>query len=158
MFRYAKNVMFFFCNKPSKCITATYASGLWANLFPIVAFLSLSPSQWSVSAFELFLTHSGSLWLFLVVSSSLWFSLANWLSPCLPLALYGSYWLPLWHPLALTGSFRLSLALTGFTVAHHCSLISLIQSMIGFPGPCSTLSTTLILMHSVLAWLKVKTR
>ena len=57
------------------------------------------------------LSLSGSLWL------PLWLPLAPsgsyWISPCLSLALYGSLWLPLWLSLALTATLWHTLALSG---------------------------------------------
>ena len=71
---------------------------------------------------------------FLALTCSLRLSLAlsgsYWISPCLSLALFGSLRLPLWPSLA-----------------HYCSLILLIQFLIGSQGPCSPLSAAATLTH-----------
>ena len=86
---------------------------------------------------------------FLALTSSLRLSVAlsgsYWISPCLSLALYGSLWLPLWLSLPLSGILWPSLA-------HYCSLISRIQSLIGSQGPCSALSATATLTHFLPLW------
>ena len=65
-----------------------------------------------------------------------------WLLMALSLALYGSLWLPLWLSLPLSGILWPSLA-------HYCSLISRIQSLIGSQRRChaDALSPALACSH-----------
>ena len=74
----------------------------------------------------------------------------HWLS----LALTGSLPVSLWLSLVLcdshSGSHWLSLPLSGIlwpSLAHYCSLISRIQSLIGSQGPCLALSAAATLTH-----------
>ena len=114
--------------------------------------LSLPVSLWLSMAL------SGSLWLplwlYLALTVSLPVSLWLSMAPCnshsgslwLSQALTGSRWLLLWFPLTLTATLWLTLAVS-------CSLISLIQSLIGSQDPCSALSAAATLMHFVLVCL-----
>ena len=65
------------------------------------------------------------------------------------LSLSSSLWLSVTLTLAPTGSHCHCLALT---LAHFCSLISLIQSLIGSQGPCSALSAAATLTHFFPVW------
>ena len=90
---------------------------------------------------------------FLALTCSLRLSLAlsgsYWISPCLSLALYGSLWLPLWLSLPLSGILWPSLA-------HYCSLISRIHSLIGSQGPCSAFSAAATLTHFLPLFITLK--
>ena len=95
-------------------------------------------------------SHSGFLWLRLALSGSYWLSMA--LAVSTPVSL--------WLSLALcdshSGSHWLSLPLSGLlwsSLAHYCSLISVIQSLIGSQGPCSALSAAATLTHFILVCL-----
>ena len=124
---------------------------------------------------------SGSYWLSpclsLSLSGSLWFSVTPTVAPAgsiwLSLSLYGFLQLSLWLPLALTGSLWLSRSLcdshSGFhwlspplsdllwpSQAHYCSLILLIQSLIGSQGSCSAISAAATLTHFAPVWSQTK--
>ena len=126
-----------------------YTTGFW--LSPCLS-LSLCGSLWLSLA--LCDSHSGSRWLYLALTVSLPVSLWLSMAPCnshsgslwLSQALTGSRWLLLWFPLTLTATLWLTLAVS-------CSLISLIQSLIGSQDPCSALSAAATLMHFVLVCL-----
>ena len=75
-------------------------------------------------------------------------------------SLCGSVWLVLSLSLSLSGSLWLSatptLAPTGHhchSLAHYCSPILIIQSLIGSQGPCSALSAAATLTHFILVCL-----
>ena len=80
----------------------------------------------------------------LALTATLWHTLAlsgsYWISPCLSLALCASY----------SGSHWLSLPLSGIlwpSLAHYCSLILRIKSLLGSQGPCLALSAAATLTH-----------
>ena len=91
---------------------------------------------------------------FLALTCSLRLSLALSGSYWLSLAFTGSLPVSLWLSMALcdshSGSHWLSLPLSGIlwpSLAHYCSLISRIQSLIGSQGPCLALSAAATLTH-----------
>ena len=72
------------------------------------------------------------------------------------MALTGSLPVSLWLSMALcdshSGSHWLSLLLSGIlwpSLAHHCSLISHIQPLIGSQGPCSALIADATMTHFI---------
>ena len=79
---------------------------------------------------ELYVFHSGSLWLSLALRLTLAHSGSLWLAVRLSLALSGSLWLPLARCPTLSGSLWLSQAL-------YCSPNSLTKPLLGSQGPCS---------------------
>ena len=80
--------------------------------------------------------------------------LVSFLQQAFQMALTGFLPVSLWLSMALcdshSGSHWLSLPLSGIlwpSLAHYCSLISRIQSLIGSQGPCSALSAATTLTH-----------
>ena len=80
--------------------------------------------------------------------------LVSFLQQAFQMALTGFLPVSLWLSMALcdshSGSHWLSLPLSGIlwpSLAHYCSLISRIQSLIGSQGPCSALSAAATLTH-----------